>query len=127
VDNRASRGNAWQKLRGKLVHAPEGFHVHPKIIKLLEQRSEMGQGKARCRLRFLPEALAFGSILLEGNPVRLTGQDSQRGTFNQRHSVLIDTETEEEFFCRWQIFSPDQAFLRDSQLFALPRAACLGI
>ena len=44
----------------------------------------------------MAEALAFGSLLLKGTPVRLTGQDSQRGTFNQRHSVLVDIENEQQ-------------------------------
>ena len=44
-----------------------------------------------------PELLAYGSLVLEGTPVRLTGQDSQRGTFNQRHAVLVDTQTEQEY------------------------------
>jgi 2-oxoglutarate dehydrogenase E1 component len=79
-----------------LVRAPEGFHVHPKITKLLEQRAEMGHGKRAVDYGFA-EALALGSVILEGNPVRLTGQDTQRGTFNQRHAVLVDTETEEEY------------------------------
>jgi 2-oxoglutarate dehydrogenase E1 component len=80
----------------KLVRVPGNFHVHPKIAKLLEQRSEMGHGKRAVDYGFA-EALAFGSLLAEGTPIRLTGQDSQRGTFNQRHAVLVDTETEWEF------------------------------
>src|SRR5467141_3948739 len=72
------------------VRVPEGFHVHPKIAKLLEQRAEMGHGKRAVDYGFA-EALAFGSVLFEGNPVRLTGQDTERGTFSQRHAVLIDT------------------------------------
>src|SRR6202049_3030304 len=79
-----------------LCRVPQGFHVHPKIVKLLEQRVEMGHGKRAVDYGFA-EALAFGSLLLEGNPVRLTGQDTQRGTFNQRHAVLVDTQTEEEY------------------------------
>src|ERR1700694_3466421 len=79
-----------------LCSVPQGFHVHPKIVKLLEQRAEMGHGKRAVDYGFA-EALAFGSLLLEGNPVRLTGQDTQRGTFNQRHAVLVDTQTEEEY------------------------------
>src|SRR5437588_11048969 len=78
-----------------LVRVPDGFHVHPKIVKLLEQRSEMVHGKLAMDYGFA-EALAFGSIVLEGNPIRRTGQDSQRGTFNQRHAVLMDTQTERE-------------------------------
>src|SRR6266436_4302768 len=79
-----------------LVRVPEGFHVHPKIVKLLEQRVEMGNGKRAVDYGFA-ETLAYGSLLLEGTPVRLTGQDSQRGTFNQRHAVLIDTQTEHNY------------------------------
>ncbi len=78
-----------------LVRVPEGFHTHPKIVKLLEQRAEMGHGKRAVDYGFA-EALAFGSLLQEGTPLRLTGQDSQRGTFNQRHAVLIDTVNEWE-------------------------------
>src|ERR1700692_1768445 len=80
----------------RLFRGPQGFHVHPKIVELLEQRAEMGHGKRAVDYGFA-EALAFGSLLLEGNPVRLTGQDTQRGTFNQRHAVLVDTQTGEEY------------------------------
>jgi len=79
-----------------LVRYPEDFHIHPKVQKLLEQRREMGYG--RRPLDFgMAEALAFGSLALEGVPVRLSGQDSRRGTFNQRHSVLIDIMDEREY------------------------------
>ncbi len=63
-----------------LCRTPEGFHVHPKIVKLLEQRVEMGHGKRAVDYGFA-EALAFGSLLLEGNPVRLTGQDTPARNF----------------------------------------------
>src|SRR6185437_8832507 len=78
----------------KLIAYPHGFHIHPKVTKLLEQRGEMGRGKRQVDFA-MAEALAFGSLLLGGTRVRLSGQDSRRGTFSQRHSVLIDTETEE--------------------------------
>ena len=87
---------ALSAVTNKLVNVPSGFHVHPKIVKLLEQRAEMGHGKRAIDYGFA-EALAFGSLLQEGTPIRLTGQDSQRGTFNQRHAVLVDTETEETY------------------------------
>jgi len=87
---------ALSAITNKLVNVPSGFHVHPKIVKLLEQRAEMGHGKRAIDYGFA-EALAFGSLLQEGTPIRLTGQDSQRGTFNQRHAVLVDTETEETY------------------------------
>ena len=79
-----------------LTTPPSGFHVHPKIQKLLEQRLEMARGK-RALDYGMAEALAFGSLLKQGVPVRLTGQDSRRGTFNQRHAALIDIETEEQY------------------------------
>jgi 2-oxoglutarate dehydrogenase E1 component len=78
-----------------LASYPAGFHVHPKVKKLLEQRREMAQGQRAIDFG-MAEALAFGSLLNEGVPVRLTGQDTRRGTFNQRHAALIDVETEEE-------------------------------
>jgi 2-oxoglutarate dehydrogenase E1 component len=72
---------------------PSEFHVHPKVKKLFEQRQEMGAG-TRPFDYGMAELVAFASLLEAGTPVRLTGQDSQRGTFNQRHAVMIDTETE---------------------------------
>ncbi len=75
---------------------PPGFHIHPKVQKLYEQRVEMGEGK-RLFDYGAAELLAYASLLTKGTPVRLAGQDSQRGTFNQRHSVLVDMETEVRF------------------------------
>jgi len=106
-----------------LVRVPDGFHVHPKIAKLLEQRADMGHGKRAVDYGFA-EALAFGSLLLEGNPVRLTGQDTERGTFNQRHAVLVDTETEEEY-CSLAHLAPDQPFCEIHNS-SLSEAGCLG-
>jgi len=106
-----------------LVRVPDGFHTHPKIVKLLEQRAEMGHGKRPVDYGFA-EALAFGSLLLEGTPVRLTGQDSQRGTFNQRHAVLIDTETEHNYLPLCHL-SPNQAFCEIYNS-SLSEAGCLG-
>ena len=79
-----------------LVRVPDWFHIHPKIAKLLEQRGEMGHGKRAIDFGFA-ESLAFGSLLQEGTPLRLTGQDTQRGTFNQRHAVLVDTQNEQTY------------------------------
>src|ERR1700674_465259 len=105
-----------------LVRVPQGFHVHPKIAKLLEQRGEMGHGKRPVDYGFA-EALALGSLLLEGNPVRLTGQDTERGTFNQRHAVLVDTETEEEY-CSLAHLAPNQPFCEIHNS-SLSEAGCL--
>jgi len=106
-----------------LTTAPEGFHVHPKVAKLLEQRVDMGNNKKPMDYG-MAELLAYSSLLKAGIPVRLTGQDSQRGTFNQRHSVLIDTETE----ARWSPLSnvaPDQGRWQVYNSM-LSEAACLG-
>ncbi len=87
---------ALREITERLTTYPEGFHIHPKVKKLLEQRTEMGTGK-RLVDYGMAEALAFGSLVKAGVPVRLSGQDSRRGTFNQRHSVLLDIENEQEY------------------------------
>ncbi|MGA2964562.1 MAG: 2-oxoglutarate dehydrogenase E1 component, partial [Terriglobales bacterium] len=89
------------ELTERLTAYPEGFHIHPKVKKLLEQRHEMGTGMKPVDYG-MAEALAFASLVKpklgkRGIPVRLSGQDSRRATFNQRHSVLIDTEDESEY------------------------------
>jgi 2-oxoglutarate dehydrogenase E1 component len=96
VDTALSAGSV-EEISNQLTTYPANFHIHAKIKKLLEQRREMGQGK-RLFDYGMAEAVAFGSLLLNGTPVRLSGQDSQRGTFNQRHSVLVDIENEQLFF-----------------------------
>ena len=110
-------------LTAKLTTAPDGFHVHPKVEKLLAQRVEMGNDKRPIDYGFA-ELLAYAALLKSGTPVRLSGQDTQRGTFNQRHSVLIDTETEVRWSPlshiapnqgRWQVYNS-----------MLSEAACLG-
>ena len=122
VDTGLSREKL-EKITDGLVRVPPSFHVHPKIVKLLEQRAEMGHGRRAVDYGFA-EALAFGSLLLEGNPVRLSGQDSERGTFNQRHAVLVDTETEEEYVPLAHL-APDQAFCEIYNS-SLSEAGCLG-
>jgi 2-oxoglutarate dehydrogenase E1 component len=84
------------ELTERLTTFPNGFHIHPKVKKLLEQRAEMGAGKRPVDYG-MAEALAFASLVKGGTHVRLSGQDTRRGTFNQRHSVLIDIENENEF------------------------------
>src|SRR5579863_8140644 len=111
------------ELTDGLVRVPSGFHLHPKIAKLLEQRNEMGHGKRAIDYGFA-EALALGSLVLEGSPVRLTGQDSQRGTFNQRHAVLIDTVTEHNHLPLSHL-SKEQAFCEIHNS-SLSEAGCLG-
>ena len=75
---------------------PAEFTTHTKLKKLIEQRLEMAEGK-RAVDWGTAEALAFGSLLWDGIPVRLTGQDSRRGTFNHRHAALYDTKTGAEY------------------------------
>jgi 2-oxoglutarate dehydrogenase E1 component len=89
-------GQEVTELAERLTTWPKEFHVHPKIRKLLEQRAEMAAGK-RALDYGMAEALAFGSLVRQGIPVRFSGQDSQRGTFNQRHAVLVDTEDESQY------------------------------
>ena len=106
-----------------IARYPEGFHIHPKVKKLLEQRLEMARGKRAIDFG-MAEALAFGSLLKQGVPVRLSGQDSRRGTFNQRHAALIDIETEEEFL-PLQHLAPDQAWF-EAYNSTLSEASVLG-
>jgi len=74
---------------------PDGFTVHPKLARQFETRRAMYDGG---EVDWgLAEALAFGTLLVDGNPVRLSGQDSRRGTFAHRHSVVVDNVTQEEF------------------------------
>jgi 2-oxoglutarate dehydrogenase E1 component len=110
-------------LTAALTTAPAGFHVHPKVEKLLAQRVEMGTGKKPLDYG-MAELLAYASLLKSGTPVRLSGQDSQRGTFNQRHSVLIDIDTELRYSPLTNI-APTQAHW-EAYNTLLSEAACLG-
>ncbi len=85
-----------QGLTEKLDSWPASFAIHPKVRKLYEQRDEMAAGKRPFDYG-MAELLAYASLVTSGMPVRLTGQDSQRGTFNQRHSVLTNIETEAKY------------------------------
>src|SRR5580658_2664042 len=122
VDTGLSREKLAELTDG-LVRVPPGFHLHPKLAKLLEQRTEMGHGKWAIDYGFA-ESLAFASLVLEGTPIRFTGQDSQRGTFNQRHAVLIDTETEHNYLTLSHL-SRQQAFCEIHNS-PLSEAACVG-
>jgi 2-oxoglutarate decarboxylase len=74
---------------------PEGFTVHPRVMPVLEKRREMAyHGKIDWAFG---ELLALGTLVAEGKTVRLSGQDTRRGTFSQRHSVIIDRKTGAEF------------------------------
>jgi multifunctional 2-oxoglutarate metabolism enzyme len=78
-----------------LTNFPQGFEPHPKLRKMIKKRAGLLDEDAIDWAH--GEALAFGSLLMEGTDVRLSGQDSRRGTFSQRHSVLIDHRTGEEY------------------------------
>ena len=80
-----------RELQDELVRVPEGFTVNPKLVKMLERRVEaLDQGGIDWGQA---ESLAFASLLVEGIPIRLTGQDTERGTFSHRHLVLHDAHT----------------------------------
>jgi 2-oxoglutarate decarboxylase len=82
-------------LNEELLAWPAGFTVHPKLIRQLERRRQVLGPEGGIDYGHA-EALAFGSLLLEGVPIRLTGQDSERGTFSHRHIVLNDAKTGEK-------------------------------
>ncbi|HXM87227.1 MAG TPA: multifunctional oxoglutarate decarboxylase/oxoglutarate dehydrogenase thiamine pyrophosphate-binding subunit/dihydrolipoyllysine-residue succinyltransferase subunit, partial [Solirubrobacteraceae bacterium] len=81
-----------RELGEELLRVPDGFTVHPKLVKQLERRRE-ALGDAGGVDWAHGEALAYASLLTEGTPIRLTGQDVERGTFSQRHMVLHDAKT----------------------------------
>ena len=74
---------------------PEDFDVFGRLVRILKRREEPFKGKGKIDWAHA-ETLAFGSILQDGNPIRFTGQDVQRGTFAHRHLVLHDEKTGEE-------------------------------
>jgi 2-oxoglutarate dehydrogenase E1 component len=82
-------------LNEELLTTPDSFTVHPKLVKQLEQR-RAAMGPEGGIFWAHAEALAFASLLTEGIPIRLTGQDTERGTFSQRHLVLHDPKTGQE-------------------------------
>jgi 2-oxoglutarate dehydrogenase E1 component len=103
-------GVAREKLSGWLAaqaQLPAGFHPHPKIKRLLQARQQMATGAEPLDWS-TAEALAFGSLACEGIRVRLTGQDSERGTFSQRHAVLHDYE-DGHIYTPLQHLDPKQA------------------
>lgn len=81
-----------QRVSEKISLVPEGFHINPKMVGQLARRSKMGLGEVPMDWAFA-EALSIGSLVIEGTPVRFSGQDSGRGTFSQRHASMYDTMT----------------------------------
>ncbi|MEL6550344.1 MAG: 2-oxoglutarate dehydrogenase E1 component [Pseudomonadota bacterium] len=87
----------FDEVAGALTRLPEGFTVHKTVQRMLDTKAkilEAGEGIDWAT----GEALAFGSLMTEGFPVRLAGQDSTRGTFSQRHSGLVNQDTEERYY-----------------------------
>ncbi|CAB4629202.1 unannotated protein [freshwater metagenome] len=97
------------------IAVPDGFNVHPKLLPQLQKRVEMlNDGTIDWSMG---ETLAFGSLLLEGRPIRLAGQDSRRGTFSNRHAVIVDKENGNEWTpLRALISDESQFFVIDSLL-----------
>ncbi len=106
-----------------LSSLPNTFRIHPKLVPFIEERWKLVEEDPEIDWSFA-EALAFGTLVYEGTPIRLSGQDSARGTFSQRHAVLTDYDTGEEYVPLSNI-SRDQAPFRayDS---LLSEAAVLG-
>jgi 2-oxoglutarate dehydrogenase E1 component len=93
----AIRPETMEEVGRALTTVPEGFNLHRTVGRLLDAKRKMfetGEGFDWATA----EALAFGSLLTEGYPVRLSGQDSTRGTFSQRHSALVDQESEDRYY-----------------------------
>ena len=113
AEDEARRGNTGVELDilrdigRRITKVPGDFNAHKTVKRLLDRRHEMIERGTGIDWA-MAEHLAFGTLLAEGFPVRLSGQDSERGTFSQRHSVLIDQETERRFTPLRHI-SPDQA------------------
>ena len=87
---------ALRKIAQTITTVPHGFNLNPKVVGLLARRAKMVEGSVPVDWA-TAEALAFGSMLAEGASVRLTGQDTVRGTFSQRHAAFADTITGEEW------------------------------
>jgi 2-oxoglutarate dehydrogenase E1 component len=85
-----------QKIISGLTSLPKDFNGHPKLQKFLETRKKLLDNSAKADWA-LAESIAFGSLLLEGTPIRLSGQDSVRGTFSQRHLALTDIKNGKEY------------------------------
>jgi 2-oxoglutarate dehydrogenase E1 component len=110
-------------LNEELLAVPDGFTVHPKLVKQFEQRRE-ALGPDGGITWAHGEALAFATLLTEGIPIRLTGQDTERGTFSQRHLVLHDPTTGQEH-CAMQHL-PGALSPMELHNSPLSEMACLG-
>src|SRR5947208_63786 len=115
-------GSRLRALNDELLTFPQGFTVHPKLARQLDRRrTTLDEGGIDWGQA---EELAFASLLVEGIPVRLTGQDTERGTFSHRHLVLHDAEN-------GQVYTPVQSLRESAASFEvhnspLSEAACVG-
>jgi 2-oxoglutarate dehydrogenase E1 component len=82
-----------EQMAQQMSKIPEGFHLHPKLVALVKNRLAMGTGEKPLDWS-MGESLAWGTLLLEGKHIRLSGQDVRRGTFSHRHAAFTDTETD---------------------------------
>lgn len=104
-DKTAVAPDVLKEIARQLAKIPEGFHVHPKVVAIANDRKSMGEEK---RIDWgMAEMFTYGSLLWEGRDVRLTGQDVERGTFSHRHAVWIDQQNEDKYY--------PLAHLKDSQ------------
>ncbi|MEO5762407.1 MAG: multifunctional oxoglutarate decarboxylase/oxoglutarate dehydrogenase thiamine pyrophosphate-binding subunit/dihydrolipoyllysine-residue succinyltransferase subunit, partial [Vicinamibacteria bacterium] len=110
VDSSAMSGRVRATLQG-LTTIPAGFEVHPKLMSFLKKRADLLEGKGTGYVDWSTgEALAFGTLLLEGISVRLSGQDVGRGTFSQRHAILYDHRDAKEFVALQQLAAGGSSF-----------------
>ena len=112
-----------KRLNAELLAIPDGFAVHPKLLKQLERRRDSLTSKEGIEWAHA-EALAFASLLVNGTPIRLTGQDTERGTFSQRHLVLHDVHTGDRYAPLQHL--PDARSPFELHNSPLSEYACLG-
>jgi 2-oxoglutarate dehydrogenase E1 component len=122
VKTRVSKKLIAQTVKGLTIF-PEGFEINPKIKRFLETRSKAFKENNSVDWSY-GEALAFGTLLLEGTPVRLSGQDSERGTFSQRHAVIRDRESLQKYVSLKNLSEEQAQFCVYNSL--LSEAAVLG-
>ncbi len=112
-----------KKLNAELLAVPDGFTLHPKLHKQLERRRDALTSKEGMEWAHA-ESLAFASLLVQGTPIRLTGQDTERGTFSQRHLVLHDVNTGQRYTPIQHL--PDAKVPFELHNSPLSEYACLG-
>ncbi|MGJ8638016.1 MAG: 2-oxoglutarate dehydrogenase E1 component [Opitutaceae bacterium] len=112
-----------QHVADRITHIPEDFSANKKIIRQLKTKAKAFNEDTGIDWG-MGEALAFGSLLMDGNPVRLSGQDCERGTFSHRHSVLYDDKTRESYIPLLHLKEKQGQFCVHNSL--LSEAAVLG-